>query len=101
MSLGTEVEIRGDDVRARRTYLTDPSERANYERMKEAGKGFLLGSKGQIAARAILRIPVDDAMFLKSVHDPDWTVFEACGDKGAMRRLLARFPYWRVAEGGI
>jgi hypothetical protein len=100
MSL-TEVEIRGDDVKVSRTYRTDPYERDSHEHLKGAGKGFLPDSKGRHAARAILRIPVDDAMYLRSVHDPDWAVFEALGDRRAMRRLLARFPYWRAAEGGI
>ena len=96
-----ELEFRGDDVRLMTTYRTDDYERINNEILRGAGKGFIRDGQGKVTARLALNIPQMDAAMLEAQFDPDWMAFCHCGDRNAMRRLLVRFPYWRVAEGRV
>ena len=48
-----------------------------------------------------MNIPMLDAAMLEAKFDPDWMAYTHCQDRQALRRLLKRFPYWRVAEGRI
>ena len=98
-----DLVVRGDmdEMTLTTTYQTDDYERLNYERKKEAGKGFIRNARGKISGRCILSIPVEDAMLLRVNYDIDWLLYEETQDVNALRRLVKRFPYWRVAEGGI
>lgn len=96
-----ELEFSGDDIRLTTTYSTDEYERLNYEILQHAGKGFIRDGRGNISARLALCIPALDAAMLEAKFDPDWMAYSHCRDRQALRRLLKRFPYWRVAEGGI
>lgn len=96
-----DLEFCGDDVRLTTTYSTDDYERANAEVLRQAGKGFIRDGRGNISARLALNIPMLDAAMLEAKFDPDWMAYTHCQDRQALRRLLKRFPYWRVAEGRI
>lgn len=96
-----DLAFRGDDVVLTTTYDTDAYEAANAATLCAAGKGFIRDGRGNISARAVMRIPMLDAAMLEAKFDPDWMAYTHCKDRQALRRLLKRFPYWRVAEGGI
>lgn len=94
------MEEFGEEVRLLNHINTDDTERENWERV-QAGKGFMYDSKGVLSGREIARIPVEEAAMLEAMHDEDYAAFSMSGDKGALRRLLLRFPHWRCSEGGI
>ena len=96
-----DLAFRGDDVVLTTTYDTDAYEAANAATLRASGKGFIRDGRGNISARAVMRIPMLDAAMLEAKFDPDWMAYRHCQDRQALRRLLTRFPYWRVAEGGI
>lgn len=94
-------EAGGDEIRLTVSYNTDDCERENWRKAQSAGKGFIRGERGDIQGRHIMDIPVEEAAMLRANYDLDWLSFERNGDRAAMKRLLARFPWWRCAEGGI
>jgi hypothetical protein len=95
------LEMKGDEMRLENTYLTDPYEIANHlERLKN-GKGVIRSKKGGAWGRMSLGIPMEDVAMLNATNDPDWATYSATGDKGALGRLLIRFPYWQVCEGRV
>lgn len=100
MITGQELDICGDDVKLTTHINTDDIERDNWQRV-QAGKGFMLDSRGKIAGREIARIPTLEARMLEQRYDLDYLSFSRNGDKNALRRLLQRFPHWRCCEGGI
>ena len=100
MILGQEYEERGEEIRLLTHVNTDATERENWERV-QTGKGFMYDSRGNLSGREIARIPVEEAAMLEAIHDEDYEEFRDSRDKGALRRLLLRFPHWRCAEGGI
>ena len=100
MIIGQELEELGDGVRLLNHVNTDDIERENWKQVQE-GKGFIRNERGNIAGRLIANIPVEEAAMLEAQKDLDYLSFSRNGDKAAFRRLLARFPYWRCAEGGI
>lgn len=100
MLIGQELEELGGEVRLLNHICTDDVERENWLRV-QAGKGFMYDSQGRLSGREVARIPVEEAAMLEALNDEDYAAFSYCGDKGALRRLLKRFPHWRSAEGGV
>ena len=100
MIVGQELEERGDEIQLLNHINTDDAERVNWAQVQE-GKGFIRDKHGHVAGRLVANIPVEEAAMLEAQKDLDYLSFTRNGDKNAFRRLLARFPYWRCAEGGI
>ena len=100
MIVGQKLEELGGEVRLLNHINTDDTERENWRQAQE-GKGFIRDERGHVAGRLVANIPVDEAAMLEAMKDLDYLSFSRNGDKAAFRRLLARFPYWRCAEGGI
>ncbi|MBQ3399575.1 MAG: hypothetical protein IJG51_11855 [Synergistaceae bacterium] len=100
MIIGQELEERGDDVMLLNHINTDDAERENWKQL-QCGRGFIRDAHGKVAGRLVAQIPVEEAAMLEAQKDIDYLSFSRNGDKNAFRRLLARFPYWRCAEGGI
>ena len=98
--LAQELEVRGDGLRLTNVYDTDEEERANWAEV-QAGKGFIRDDRGRIQGRVVANIPAPDAARLEAEYDLDWLAFSRNNDKAALRRLLARFPYWRCSSGGV
>jgi hypothetical protein len=102
--MAQKLELDGDEVKLVNVYSTDGSERENHIARNETGKGFILGKEGsrsKILGRRLLSIPAEDAAMLRANRDLDWLAFELTGDRNALRRLVRRFPYWQVCEGGF
>ena len=100
MIVGQELEELGDEIRLLNHINTDDAEHENWAQVQE-GKGFIRDEHGHVAGRLVANIPVEEAAMLEAQKDLDYLSFTRNGDKAAFRRLLARFPYWRCAEGGI
>jgi hypothetical protein len=100
-----KLEFEGDEVKIVFHENTDGDERENQRTRNEIGKGFILDTDGRrrrkILGRRLLQIPVEEAAMLRTNRDIDWLAFELSGDRNALRRLVKRFPYWQVCEGGI
>ena len=99
MLVGQELTERGDEIKLTNHFNTDEIERANWESVQHTN-GFIR-ENGKVVAREIARIPVDEAAMLEANYDLDYLAFSRNNDKAAFRRLLARFPHWRCASGGI
>lgn len=67
---------------------------------RELGDGMIRDAKGVALGRHLFSIPVDEAMMLLELHDADFEEWWNTKSKGAMARLIARYPHWVVAEGG-
>lgn len=96
-----ELKVCGEDMVLTTNYRTEPYEEENRKDLKASGKGWIRGAGGEAVSRRVASIPLLDAMMLENQKDPDWAEFQGTGDRAAFQRLLARFPYWKVAEGGV
>jgi hypothetical protein len=94
------LEIRGDEIRLENTYPTDPYEIANHLERLQNGAGFIR-KPGGIWGRLSLGIPMEDMVMLEATGDPDWAEYSATCDRGAIARLLVRFPYWQICDGRV
>ena len=100
MIVAQELEQHGDEYKLVNHLNTDAQEKENWQNVQQQGKGFIR-ENGQIVAREVARIPVDEATMLRANYDLDYLAFSENNDKAAFRRLLKRFPHWRCASGGI
>jgi hypothetical protein len=79
---------------------TSDSDRLNALERKEAGRGFSPGG----LFRAVAEIPEDFLMSLFMMGDRDAVPLRISSDpqerRRALRRLLARYPEFRISEGG-
>ena len=96
-----ELEIKGDcdEIKLTTTYLTDPYEASNH--LARMAKGKAMAGKGSKMIRHALTIPFEDMTFLEATHDRDWLEYDRTGNDSALKRLLIRFPYWKVCDGRI
>lgn len=101
MIVGQELTERGDNVTLLNHINTDDTERENWKSVQESGKGFIRDKHGNVSARLVANIPVEEAAMLIALKDIDYLSFTMNRDKNAFRRLLKRFPHWRCCEGGI
>ncbi len=99
MIASQELEEFGEEIKLLTHINSDDLERENWERVQN-GKGFIY-EKGQLVGREIARIPVEEAAMLEAMCDIDYLSFSRNNDKGALRRLLQRFPYWRCSGGDV
>lgn len=100
MILSQELEERGAELKLTNHVNTDEAERENWKSVQE-GKGFIRDAHGKVIGRVVAKIPLSEAAMLETQKDMDYLSFSRTGDKGALKRLLLRFPYWRSSEGGI
>lgn len=96
----SRLRERGDDVILTRAFDTKPFEENCAAIRREMGDGFIRDRKGAAQARRLFSIPVEEAVMLKTLGDPDWIEFWETDSTPALARLIARFPHWVVAEGG-
>ena len=94
-----ELEQNGEELKLRTYFNTDDEEKINWDSTQHTN-GFIYENK-KLVGREIARIPVEEAAMLESLCDIDYLSFSRNGDKNAFRRLLARYPHWRCASGGI
>lgn len=100
MIVGQDIQERDGDITLSNHINTDDIERENWNMVQE-GKGFIRDEHGHVSGRLVANIPVEEAAMLEAMKDLDYLSFSRNNDKTAFRRLLARFPHWRCAEGGI
>ena len=94
-----ELEQNGEELKLRTYFNTDDEEKINWDSTQHTN-GFIYENK-KLVGREIARIPVEEAAMLESLCDIDYLSFSRNSDKNAFRRLLARYPHWRCASGGI
>ena len=91
----------GDDVTIEKVIENEHYQKQCYELRKHLDKG-MIKERGQTVARYALSIPMDEFGALLAAGDGDaiawWT---DKNDKKALRRLLDRYPYWRVSSGRL
>ena len=92
-----ELIERGDEYTLKTRINTDDEERMNWESV-QSGKGYIY-EDGKLVGREVARIPVEEAAMLEAQYDLDYLSFSRNNDKGALRRLLKRFPHWRRSGG--
>ena len=97
--ISQELEQNGEELKLRTHFNTDDEEKINWESTQHTN-GFIYENK-KLVGREVARIPVEEAAMLETLCDIDYLSFSRNGDKNAFRRLLARFPHWRCASGGI
>ena len=94
-----ELEQNGEELKLRTHFNTEEEQKINWESAQHTN-GFIR-ENGKLVGREIARIPAEEAAMLETLCDIDYLSFSRNGDKNAFRRLLARYPHWRCASGGI
>lgn len=97
MTQELEVKGGGEEIRLKCRIDTSEKQRLNWERTT-GNDGF----SPKREWRCAVSIPVEEAMRLWALKDIDWLAWNHnLDDDAAFKRLLARYPHWRCAEGGI
>ena len=96
----SQLHENGDEIILTRTFDRTPFEENCAEIRKEIGDGFIRDRKGAAQARRLFSIPVEEAVMLQTLNDPDWVEWWHTDSSAALARLIVRFPHWVVAEGG-
>ena len=96
----SQLHEKGEDVILTRTFDRTPFEENCAELRKELGNGFIRDRKGAAQARRLFSIPVEEAVMLQTLNDPDWIEWWNTDSDSALLRLIKRFPHWVVVEGG-
>ena len=98
-----ELEMKSASEWVVRKIIDDtPYQKRSYDMRKQFGDGRARDSKGRTMAVNCASIPIDELSALLLQDDPDAVAWwKDKNDRKALRRLLERYPYWRISSASI
>lgn len=99
----SEYEMRDASDWVVRKFIDDSVYRERTQAMRNhLGDGKVRNARGECMAVRTLSIPEDEFFALLMQDDPDaFAWWKDPKDKKALRRLVKRFPYWKVSSASF
>lgn len=102
MAGNVDLRLEGDNVTLARVIDDTAAAVQNAALRRRLGDGMIRDGRGRVQYRHTLAIPVDEFQALLDLNDADALAWwNDHGDDRALRRLVLRYPHWKVCDGRL